>query len=259
MLVFSGLIPLLVSGIYYGSFIPDWANVAFLAFVQAIYVGLGILQVSGLWRETWTFDDEGVTYQPRKGREKRLSWAHVERVRWTGIKTLKGNEITIRLLLLRFGNAERQKAIGFVETKLAADFDLRPVPPKSCPRKANLDLSDPRWKVLAIGYGSLVLGLIALLFATALAPLGGTEFLLKVIRPLCFGILILAWPFWLVSTLLPVLLFGRSFQVHYENTRLWRQKVAQIHPAWPWRLRKRESMMLAKKACAGEDFNDWSH
>ncbi|MGC8639884.1 MAG: hypothetical protein ACP5XB_08430 [Isosphaeraceae bacterium] len=254
MLVCAGLCPLVWCGCYYLTFTPTWGNLALLVLLEAFYVGLGILAVSGLQQGTCTFDDEGITYQPRKGPTKRLLWSRVERVKWTGIKILKGDGITIRLLLLPFARAELEQAIHFVESKLAADFDLSPVPRKPASPPTEFELSDPRLKSLALGSFVVFVGFSAAAVATALAPLAGTEFLLKAIRPLTFALLIFVWPF----MTLPLVWVSLLLWVEHRKEGPWRRKIGQIHPAWPWRLRRQESVMLAKKAQAADDFHDWS-
>jgi hypothetical protein len=256
-LVCSGLIPALWCGAYYLFFTPEFRSLAVLLFLQTIYFFLGLLPISGLWRGTWTFDDQGVTKRSKKGQATSLSWKQIDRVRWEGIKTLKGQKVTIRLFLPRFTSAQKAKVLSLVESKLAERFDLGPVPRKPASPAINLDLSFPRWRIVAATYAAVTAGFIAFALAMALAPLGGTEFLLKVIRPLCLGILIVGSSMLIIPMLLIGLLFGYTLWADYQNTHCWKRKVAQIHPAWPWRIPRQESVAQAWKGHARKDLEDW--
>jgi hypothetical protein len=251
MLVASGLIPLLLSAGYYLCCTPNWDTIAILVCSQLYSFSWGLVFVSGLWRGTWVFDEQGITFQPGRGQSKSLSWERVQRIRWEGIKALQGDGTTIRLLLLRFTKSERENAISFAESKLAARFDLKPRPPRPARPPIEIDFSDPRLRISIIAYGAVALGFFVVTAATALAPLGGTEFLLRVIRPLCLAILILGWPFMLMPVFWLALLYWADFKTR-------RRKGTAIPSRSFWRLPREETLFLAQKVHARKDFDDWS-
>jgi hypothetical protein len=251
MLVASGLIPLFLSGGYYLCCAPNWDTIAILVFSQLYSFSWGLLFVSGLWRGTWVFDEQGITFQAPNGQAKSLSWGRVQRVRWEGTKALHGNGTTIRLPRVRFTRSERQSAISFVESKLAARFDLKPRPPRPAPPAADIDFSDPRLRISIIGCGAVALCFIVVSAAAALAPLGGTEFLLRVIRPLGLAILVLGW----LMLLMPAFELGRWY---WADLTARRRKGTAFSAHSSWRLTREETMMLAQKERSGKDLDDWS-
>jgi hypothetical protein len=251
-LILIGIVePMVLAGLYYLAFTPDWQNLPLLAIPLVSLSGVVLLELSGCWRGTWILDGERLTFRPLRRTEQVLEWARIERVHWRPGQVVRLEEGTtsIKLYWLRFSRAERDQALRFVWANLAPNFDLEPIPPAPPPdgklAREELDSDHERFVVVAIGALSLSVGVLAT--TIILAPWPEVEPLARVLR-LLLGVFV-AWS---------AICVGLRMRMEMKSHRAWREALRQRHPAWPWRVCRDMSIALAAKKPIEAALADWS-
>jgi hypothetical protein len=243
--------PMILAGFYYIAFTPDWENFTILGVSMAWFFGAVLFELCGLWRGTWTLDDERVVFQPLHGPERALEWSRIDRVLWQqgAIAQLKGGATTIKLSWYRFTRTEREVAFHFVESRLSAQFDLEPLPPAPPPKRSEprVELTYEQRRAVVIAIGSLLLAIGVSMAAIFLAPWPTVESFARILAFLLLSLLALE--------ALCVALFVRAEK---ERLRPWREALHRMHPAWPWRLPRYKSFLSSGKTPAEPALADWS-
>ena len=243
LLFCAGLAAALTSLIYVGRDTPiDGEAVLCVTVLQIALLGAGVGLTFDLPKATWVLDNDGVTYYPRHGRSRTVPWSSVDRLQWGNDNAfLKGGNEEIVIPWRLFEESQRTSGRAFAEAKLISSFDVKDV------ARPDLVLFNPEWsraakfarlaKLFAIGFG-LTVPCATVAFVAIWVPPGNWVWF----GPLCLGII--------VSTLLGPYIFVAIF-LYGE----WR-RARQIHPKWPWRLRRTKVRELVKVGAANDPWLD---
>jgi hypothetical protein len=239
-LVFCGTLAAAVTSlIYLARETPiDDEAIRACALLQALMLGLAIFITLLTPRGSWVLDDAGVAYRPCHRRGRTLRWSSVDRLNWRGdAATLAGGDVKIVIPWALFPQSQRLAARAFAEVKLACAFDLKDVP------RPVRRLFGPEASITA----SLAHFLMLIALGAALSI------------PWMILVLVAFWlpfPTWhwfgrLVGGLTAIYPGGLTLYALILARRELRP-LRQIHPEWPWRLRRPSAVKSAKFGVAAD-------
>jgi len=214
------------------------------AFLQMMLLGTGV--VCGGFappRGTWILDDDAVTFCPCHRRSRALRWSSVDRLNWRNdYAILKGGKVKILIPWEMFKETERLPGRAFAEARLSSGFDLKDVawPDKRLFRKERSLLAKlaklARLAAIGVGLSAPWLALVVIAFWV---PAGSWGWFLT----LLFGVMLIT----IVGPQLYWFLIISSGDL---------RRLRQIHPEWPWRLRRTKAGQLTKVGAAADPWLD---
>ena len=208
--------------------VQDVDNLVLFNAMTIVYYVLMMFLVWTHQNRKWFLDRDGVTYRPKIGRERRLLWTEVERLKWLekcAVLFGRGRSILIFWNLPRELAEEARKRIT---DALGRDFDLSPEPrPYAIPPLKDWTLGiGTLSKIIGVGHFALlsinyiiVLTSITLWFWYRLCLAFRWDFKSSLDNFIMFWLVLVLYP--------PVLSWGF----------LYRRKRRRFNPSWPWRER----------------------
>ncbi|MFI5458625.1 MAG: hypothetical protein ACHRXM_24595 [Isosphaerales bacterium] len=220
----------------------DGTEVLVIALLEMGLLGLGLFGIFAPPRGTWVLDDDAVTYCPCHRRSRALRWSSVDRLQWGyGGACLQAGYVKIPIPWERFAKTKRLPARAFAEARLSSSFDLKDVPlPESLlfrPGMSRLARLAYLAKLVALGVGITVPWATLALIAHWLPMESWVWY-----SPLFAGFTVV----YLGGLIGGLVVYG-VIRAHGE-LGLKRQ----VHPEWPWRLRRTKARELTKVAAAND-------